>query len=203
MDVVVVAAGVTVTVTPKVVGKILLDNAATVSALVHTQELYEKMYDVREAKRGRVVMMNSHPERVVAVGKLDVRVRCQKTGKVVVIKLRDVLFVPTSAYFILGWSAYARLLQRRGAKPVAGVLEEKMCAIPLEDGSLLWAKQERGLYFFERVHDNEAVCTVEEKAMNQVVKGESGFRRVSSGCVGKQSGHSTFFCSLFGDRRAA
>lgn len=165
LAVVVVAAGGG----PQVCDKMLFDPAATMGALVHTRELREKMYDVREAKAGQVVMMNNHPERVVAIGKLDVCVRCAKTSKVMRMTLADVLYVPTSTYFILGWSAYARSLrmQRRMDKRVKAVLWEKICSIPLADGSLVWAKLERGLFFLQVVADNEAVCTVEEKTVNQ------------------------------------
>jgi hypothetical protein len=137
-------------------GNILMDSAATMLALVHTKELFGKMYDVKAAN-GKLVMMNNNPEKVVATGKLDISVRCAKTNKVTLMRLDDVMYVPTSKYFILGWSAYSSRLESKTRRPAEGKLTSGMQGWPLEDGSLVWGKRHNGLFYLD-LCDDSAVC---------------------------------------------
>jgi hypothetical protein len=81
--------------------------------MVHSKKHYERMYNFEKVPEGEVVMMNQNPEKVVAIGELDIEVRCEKTGKLLSLHFARARYVPRSKYVILGWRAFQKRVRKR------------------------------------------------------------------------------------------
>ena len=81
----------------------VIDGGAT-THVITSRRLFKKMYDI--VKSHDTINMNSHAERIVCRGSLDVYFRDDKTGKPVTVTLHNVAYVPSSLHNLFSISAY-------------------------------------------------------------------------------------------------
>lgn len=128
----------------------MVDTGASMQLLTHLPEHRRQMYNLRPVRAGDRVMMNKHPEPVEAIGSLDLWVRCEATGKIVMMHFDEVLYVPGSGYVLFGWSAYAESFSRTGPEPKLLTGRETV-SVPVQGGGMVVGKKQQGLYFLRLV----------------------------------------------------
>ena len=101
--------------------------------------------------------MNNNPERVVAIGALDVWVKDPVSQNPTLLTIDPVLDVPTSTWDLLSWSAHVDNLRKQGvSKPELRVTDTEVI-LPTKQGEVRGVR-EGNLYMLHvkaaRAHSN-------------------------------------------------
>jgi len=123
---------------------LVVDGGANCLAL---QALYKHwLFNLRVAPPGSVIMMNSHPEVITHFGDLCVDVRDEATGEWKTLFAENVAVVPGSDFNLLGWSFFAKQLQRRGVDKPQLLHGVESAVMSVEGGESVTAKLRHGLF---------------------------------------------------------
>jgi hypothetical protein len=122
-----------------------LDNCANIHVLCG-KEVEARLFNVRPAEQGDVILMNSHPEPIKCYGDLEAVVTCAETGKTHALVMKDCAVVPSSSFQLLSVSKYLKELQKATGRkePCVKTYMDK-AKVPLKTGSVC-ARQSGGLY---------------------------------------------------------
>jgi len=123
---------------------LVVDGGANCFAL---QSLYKHwLTNLRVAPPGSVIMMNTHPEVITHFGDLCVDVRDELTGEWKTLFAENVAVVPGSDFNLVGWSFYAKQLQRRGVDKPQLLHGVESAVVSVEGGEPVTAKLRHGLF---------------------------------------------------------
>jgi hypothetical protein len=143
--------------------KFLVDNASEIH-LICDPFLRPLMYDLHPTPpKPQFILMNSHPERIVCRGSIDLRVVCSRTGAEHVLKLQNVAYCKESSWNILSWSSLADqlALTKKGERPVLYTGQTDV-GVPTFSGARVWGKRTGGLFCLRLVNAGcESVQVIE------------------------------------------
>jgi hypothetical protein len=132
-----------------------VDTAANITLVRFSMEQAKAvMTNVRLAKN-KLVMMNAHPAEIVAFGSMTFQVLDDNTNTWKWLTIDDVAVVPSSKFNLLGWTPYAKQLEKQRPVPTL-VLGSRTVTLPIGRHDEATGRARGGLFSLKcRLRDGE------------------------------------------------